>query len=72
LINEENVVKTKLFRIGSIALLAVLILALVTITAWAIAKSNLAKKYPAPGQLVNGAGIRYIFTAQVREALRLF
>lgn len=50
--------KTKLFRISSIVLLVVVILALVTVTAGAIAKSNLAKKYPAPGQLVDVGGYK--------------
>jgi pimeloyl-ACP methyl ester carboxylesterase len=50
--------KIKFFRVGSIVLLVVLILALVTAIAGAIAKSNLAKKYPAPGQLVDVGGYR--------------
>jgi len=45
--------KTKIRRIFSILMLVILILALVTLTAGAIAKSNLAKQYPAPGQLVD-------------------
>jgi len=63
---------TKILRIGSIVLLVVLILALVTAIAGAIAKSNLAKKYPAPGHLVDVGDIRCISTAQVRAALPLF
>jgi len=50
--------KTKLFRISSIVMLVILILALVMVTAGAIAKSNLAKKYPAPGQLVDVGGYK--------------
>ena len=49
--------KTKLFRILSISLLVILFLVLVTLVAGAIAKSNLAKKYPAPGQLVDAEGV---------------
>ena len=48
--------KTKLFRIGSIVMLVVLILALVTFAAGAIAKSNLAKQHPAPGLFVDVGG----------------
>ena len=48
--------KTKAFRIISILMLVVLILALVTGIAGAITKSNLAKQYPAPGQLVDVGG----------------
>ena len=50
--------KTKAFRAVSILILATLILVLVTVTAGAIAKSNLAKKYPAPGQLVDIGGYK--------------
>jgi hypothetical protein len=50
--------KTKLFRILSISLLVILFLVLVTLVAGAIAKSNLAKKYPAPGQLVDMGGYK--------------
>ena len=50
--------KTKLFRIGSIVMLVVLILALVVLAAGAIAKSNLAKQHPAPGQLVDVGGYK--------------
>ena len=50
--------KTKAFRAVSILILATLILVLVTVTAGAIAKSNLAKKYPAPGQLVDVGGYK--------------
>jgi len=56
--DEENNMKTKLFRVISIVLLIVMILVLVTVTAGAIAKSNLAKKYPAPGQLVDVGGYK--------------
>lgn len=45
--------KTKVVRIISILMLVVLILALGTLIAGAIAKANLAKLYPAPGQLVD-------------------
>jgi pimeloyl-ACP methyl ester carboxylesterase len=50
--------KTKLFRISFIVVLVVAILALVTGTAGAIAKSNLAKQHPAPGQLVDVGGYK--------------
>ena len=50
--------KTKLFRISRIVMLAILILVLVTLTAGAIAKSNLAKQHPAPGQLVDVGGYK--------------
>jgi len=58
LINEEKDMKNKLFRFSSIVLLAILVLALVTLTAGAIAKSNLAKGHPAPGQLVDVGGYK--------------
>jgi hypothetical protein len=41
--------RLKLFRLLSISLLVILFIVLVTLVAGAIAKSNLAKKYPAPG-----------------------
>jgi len=50
--------KTKIRRIFSILMLVILILTLVTLTAGAIAKSNLAKQYPAPGQLVDVGGYK--------------
>src|SRR3989337_877218 len=50
--------KAKAFRIISILLLVVLLLALGTAIAGAIAKSNLAKQYPAPGQLVDVGGYK--------------
>ncbi|HSF83113.1 MAG TPA: alpha/beta hydrolase, partial [Anaerolineales bacterium] len=50
--------KTKALRIISILLLVVLILVLGTAIAGAIAKSNLAKQYPAPGQLVDVGGYK--------------
>jgi pimeloyl-ACP methyl ester carboxylesterase len=50
--------KTKVVRIISVMILVVLILALGTLMAGAIAKSNLAKKYPAPGQLVDVGGYK--------------
>ena len=50
--------KTKVVRIISIVMLVVLILTLGTGIAGAIAKSNLAKKYPAPGQLVDVGGYK--------------
>ena len=50
--------KTKQFRFSSIVMLVILILALVMVTAGAISKSNLAKKYPAPGQLVDVGGYK--------------
>jgi pimeloyl-ACP methyl ester carboxylesterase len=50
--------KTKVVRIISIVVLVVLILALGTLIAGAIAKANLAKKYPAPGQLVDVGGYK--------------
>ena len=45
-------------RIIIIAMLVILILSLVTLTAGAIAKSNLAKQYPAPGQMVDVGGYK--------------
>ena len=50
--------KTKAFRIISILLLVVLLLSLGTAIAGAVAKSNLAKKYPPPGQLVDVGGYK--------------
>ena len=50
--------KTKLFRISRIVVLSVVILALVTLGAGAVAKSNLAKENPAPGQLVDVGGYK--------------
>jgi pimeloyl-ACP methyl ester carboxylesterase len=50
--------KAKAFRIISILLLVVLLLALGTAIAGAIAKSNLAKQYPAPGQFVDVGGYK--------------
>lgn len=50
--------KSKAFRIISILMLVILILALVTLTAGAIAKASLAKQYPAPGQLVDVGGYK--------------
>jgi pimeloyl-ACP methyl ester carboxylesterase len=50
--------KTKAFRIISIFMLVVLILVLVTGIAGAVAKSNLARKYPVPGQLVDVGGYK--------------
>ena len=50
--------KTKIRRIFSILMLIVIILTLVMLTAGVIAKSNLAKKYPAPGQLVDVGGYK--------------
>jgi pimeloyl-ACP methyl ester carboxylesterase len=50
--------KTKLFRISRIVVLGVVILALVTLGAGAVAKSTLAKKNPAPGQLVDVGGYK--------------
>lgn len=50
--------KTKALRLFSILMLVILILALVMLTAGAIAKSNLAKQYPAPDQLVDVGGYK--------------
>ena len=50
--------KTKFFRIISILILVILILAIITLTAGAIAKANLAKQYPVPGQLVDVGGYK--------------
>lgn len=50
--------KTKVARIISIVMLVVLVLALGTLTAGAVAKSNLAKQNPAPGQLVDVGGYK--------------
>lgn len=48
----------KIIRIISIAMLIVLILALGTLIAGVIAKSNLAKQYPPPGQMVDVGGYK--------------
>ena len=50
--------KKRFFRIISNLILVIVILATVTITAGAIAKFNLAKQYPAPGQLVDVGGYK--------------
>ena len=50
--------KTKIFRIISIIGLVILLLAVGTVVAGTIAKSNLARKYPAPGQLVDVGGYK--------------
>ena len=50
--------KTKFLRIVSVVMLVIVILALGTLIAGAVAKSNLAKKYPAPGQLVDVGGYK--------------
>ena len=50
--------KTKIFRIISIIGLVILLLAVGIVVAGTIAKSNLAKKYPAPGQLVDVGGYK--------------
>ena len=50
--------KTKAFRIISIVMLIVLILVLGTLAAGAVAKANLAKQYPAPGQMVDVGGYK--------------
>ena len=50
--------KKKFFRISSIIMLVILVLVLVTLAAGAIAKSNLAKAHPAPGQLVDVGGYK--------------
>lgn len=50
--------KTKSIRIISILILVLLLLSLLTLTAGAIAKSNLAQQYPAPGQLVDVGGYK--------------
>jgi pimeloyl-ACP methyl ester carboxylesterase len=48
----------KAFRIISIVMLVILTLALGTGAAGAIAKANMAKQYPAPGQLVDVGGYK--------------
>jgi pimeloyl-ACP methyl ester carboxylesterase len=50
--------KIKSLRIISMVLLIILLLLLGTAVAGAIAKSNLAKQYPAPGQLVDMGGYK--------------
>ena len=50
--------KTKVYRTLSIVMLVFLILSLITLAAGAIAKSNLAKQNPAPGQLVDVGGYK--------------
>jgi len=50
--------KKKFFRISSIIMLVILVLALVTLAAGAVAKSNLAKAHPVPGQLVDVGGYK--------------
>jgi len=49
---------TKIRRFIFIVMLIVLILVVVTLTAGAIAKANLAKRYPAPGQMVDVGGYK--------------
>ena len=48
----------KVFHIIVIVVLVVLLLALGTLVAGAVAKANLARKYPAPGQLVDVGGYK--------------
>jgi len=50
--------KSKALRIIVILLMVILILSIVTLSAGAIAKTNLAKQYPAPGQLVDVGGYK--------------
>jgi len=50
--------KTKIRRIISIVMLIIVILVVGTGVAGAIAKANLAKKYPAPGQMVDVGGYK--------------
>lgn len=50
--------KNKLFRISSIIVLVILVLVLVILAAGTVAKSNLAKGHPAPGQLVDVGGYK--------------
>lgn len=50
--------KNILFRISAIIMLVILGLVLVTLTVGGIAKANLAKQYPAPGQLVDVGGYK--------------
>jgi pimeloyl-ACP methyl ester carboxylesterase len=50
--------KKRLFRFSSIALLVILVLALITLIAGTVAKSSLAKRHPAPGQLVDVGGYK--------------
>jgi len=50
--------KKKLIRIGRILMLGVVILVLIILAAGAVAKSNLAKGHPAPGQLVDVGGYK--------------
>ena len=50
--------KTKAFRIISIVVLVLVLLVLGTAIAGTIAKSNLAKEYSAPGQLVDVGGYK--------------
>jgi pimeloyl-ACP methyl ester carboxylesterase len=53
--SQEEKMK-KVSRIIAIVVLVVLLVALGTLAAGAMAKANLAKKYPAPGQLVDVGG----------------
>jgi pimeloyl-ACP methyl ester carboxylesterase len=50
--------KTNMSRIISVLMLVVLLLAVGTLIVGAIAKSNMAKRYPAPGQLVDVGGYK--------------
>jgi pimeloyl-ACP methyl ester carboxylesterase len=54
--SQENKLKSKAFRIISISILVLLILVLGTAITGVIARSSLAKRYPAPGQLVEMGG----------------
>ena len=52
----EKKMKTKKFQAIYKIFLVLIILVVAILIAGAIAKSNLAKKYPAPGQLVDVGG----------------
>lgn len=58
----------KISHIIAIVVLVVLLLALGTLVAGAVAKANLARKYPAPGQLVDVGGYKMHTTARARGA----
>jgi pimeloyl-ACP methyl ester carboxylesterase len=54
----EKIMKTKGFRIISIIAFVIVLLVLCTGIAGTVVKSNLAKQYPAPGQLVDVGGYK--------------
>ena len=64
--------KRKIFRVIIILLLVLLLLMFGTVVAGAVAKSNLAKQNPAPGQLVEVEGTMMHINCRVKAAPRSF